>query len=370
MSIDGGGIRGLIPAIILKEIVTRTGKPLHELFDIICGTSTGGLISLGLGVANVDIDKVIEVFEKRAGEMFPSYDIPVLGGAHRWYRMVSKGAQYDPKGVEQIAKELLGEDTMLNGPKHTGTPHVFVVSCGEEAPPSPYLFCNYPRENCTLDGSNACHAWEAARATSAIPAIFDPIRINRRLFKDGGLVANNPTQLAVMEASRLFPDRSIDCVVSLGTGKMTADLRAISAGTDINAIISAATDVEKVHAAMEGVMYDSRNCTEKTRYFRLNPEGGIGDISLAATAEAEMIRMRAVTEQYLRDSCHTISLIVELLKQDPMTVLCLHGIIACMTLQRVGCHVWYTVAECNKNTYSAQIATLVSYYACYHHCYC
>ena len=52
LSIDGGGVRGIIPAIILAEIEKRTGKRICELFDLIAGTSTGGILTLGLTKPN------------------------------------------------------------------------------------------------------------------------------------------------------------------------------------------------------------------------------------------------------------------------------------------------------------------------------
>ncbi|HEY3086686.1 MAG TPA: patatin-like phospholipase family protein [Jatrophihabitantaceae bacterium] len=50
LSIDGGGMRGIIPAMILAEIERRTKRPIAKLFDLITGTSTGGIIALGLGL--------------------------------------------------------------------------------------------------------------------------------------------------------------------------------------------------------------------------------------------------------------------------------------------------------------------------------
>ena len=57
LSIDGGGIRGIIPAMVLGEIEDRTGKPASELFDLIAGTSTGELLALGLAKPAVGRNK-------------------------------------------------------------------------------------------------------------------------------------------------------------------------------------------------------------------------------------------------------------------------------------------------------------------------
>jgi len=88
LSIDGGGIRGIIPAMILAEIERRTGKQIWEMFDLIAGTSTGGMLALGLVAPGFDgkpryslakpskrIEQIIEVYRCRGKEIF--YEPPI-----------------------------------------------------------------------------------------------------------------------------------------------------------------------------------------------------------------------------------------------------------------------------------------------------
>ena len=76
LSIDGGGIRGLIPALVLAEIEKQKSKPVSELFDLLAGTSTGGILSLGLvrsdgeGKAKYSAEKLAEIYQKRGKEIF------------------------------------------------------------------------------------------------------------------------------------------------------------------------------------------------------------------------------------------------------------------------------------------------------------
>jgi hypothetical protein len=71
LCIDGGGIKGLVPAIVLQELQRLCGgRPLHELFDLACGTSTGGIIALGTCAAGQPIETMIDVYEQQAAEIW------------------------------------------------------------------------------------------------------------------------------------------------------------------------------------------------------------------------------------------------------------------------------------------------------------
>jgi len=64
LSMDGGGMKGLATVQILKEIEKGTGKQIHELFDLICGTSTGGMLAVALGIKHMTLDKCEEIYKK------------------------------------------------------------------------------------------------------------------------------------------------------------------------------------------------------------------------------------------------------------------------------------------------------------------
>lgn len=67
LSMDGGGMKGLATVQILKQIEKRTGKRIHELFDLICGTSTGGMLAIALGIKLMSLDQCEEIY-KNLGE--------------------------------------------------------------------------------------------------------------------------------------------------------------------------------------------------------------------------------------------------------------------------------------------------------------
>src|SRR4051812_35242238 len=110
LSIDGGGIRGIIPAMMLARIEERTGMPTHQLFDLVAGTSTGGIIALGLTKANeaggnqFAASDLIELFERDGPTIFPHGLFSRLRGLDGW-----TDERYDAIGIEQVLKRLAGD---------------------------------------------------------------------------------------------------------------------------------------------------------------------------------------------------------------------------------------------------------------------
>src|ERR1043166_2187172 len=116
LSIDGGGIRGVIPATVLAEVEARTNTPIAHLFDLIAGTSTGGIIALGLSRPAKDggtdpkyaASALAELYEKEGGRIF---------ARTLWHQVLAVdnllGQKYEADGVESVLKEYLG-DTPLS----------------------------------------------------------------------------------------------------------------------------------------------------------------------------------------------------------------------------------------------------------------
>jgi uncharacterized protein len=105
LSIDGGGIKGIIPAMILAEIERRAEKRIAEVFDLVAGTSTGGILALGLtkpgqdGGPEYSAKKLIDLYETEGGKIF---DRSV------WHRLHSVGClaeKYPPKGIDEVTHQ-------------------------------------------------------------------------------------------------------------------------------------------------------------------------------------------------------------------------------------------------------------------------
>ena len=245
LAIDGGGIRGIIPALVLAEIEKRTQKPIFSLFDLITGTSTGGILALGLTKPRLNTetsDKLTEAEYTAAdlSQLFIEYGVeifyePLFEKLLGPLEDIFLQPKYASTSRVEILKQYFGDSLIENNLKE-----VFVTSYDIEQR-IPILFTN-KREKQQIESKrfrNLCAGFsllDAALATSATPTYFPPHRIatahNTNGFYtlvDGGVFANNPSQLAISEAkisSKQEANRVLNTedilVVSLGTGSLTS----------------------------------------------------------------------------------------------------------------------------------------------------
>jgi uncharacterized protein len=223
LSIDGGGIRGIIPAMILAEIERRTGKRTAEVFDLVAGTSTGGILALGLtkpgqdGGPEYSAKKLIDLYETEGGKIF---DRPV------WHRIHSAGGlaeeKYPAKGIEEVALEYFGDVHLAQALTEV------LVTAYEIEKRGPWFFKRRHARDQNTEGDNFLMR-EVARATSAAPTYFEPLPLEwgthgKRAFIDGGVHSNNPAMCAYVEAMKIHPEEKDFLVVSLGTGEPTREM--------------------------------------------------------------------------------------------------------------------------------------------------
>ena len=219
LSLDGGGLRGLVPLLVLKKIEESTGKKIYELFDMIAGTSTGGIIAAGL-TATVDgsspaltVDRLIELYTTKGETIFPR--------SKNVFTRVARnikgafGPKFSPKGLDSLLKEYFGEIMLKDTLK-------------------PIIITSYDiRNNQVVMFKTRLAQWDArydltlssaCRATSAAPTYlpsYDLIHDGKqRTCVDGGVYINNPSMAAIADALKSNPKlKPSDIeVLSLGTG--------------------------------------------------------------------------------------------------------------------------------------------------------
>lgn len=212
LSIDGGGIRGIIPALVLAELEQRLNKPAAKLFDLFCGTSTGGIVALGLvkdhgnGEPQYAATDLVKIYQDRGREIFQR---------SFWRGVSSVGSlldeKYSAKGLERVLEEYFGNEPMGSALRHT------MVTCYDIQNREPVFLKSWHEKHKSLEMRFA------SRATSAAPTYFEPaltpIGGAVRALIDGGVFINNPAVSAYVEALRLYPGEDI-FVVSLGTGEL------------------------------------------------------------------------------------------------------------------------------------------------------
>ncbi|XP_068169524.1 calcium-independent phospholipase A2-gamma-like isoform X2 [Antennarius striatus] len=247
LSIDGGGLRGLLALQTLHKLEALTGKPIYKLFDYICGVSTGAILGFMLGVFQIPLNECADLYRKLGSDVFKQN---VIVGT---VKMGWSHAFYNSESWENILKEKMGSQLLVETSRNPECPKVAAVSTivNRGTPLKAYVFRNYnllPGVRSHYLGGSQHQLWQAIRATSAAPGYFQEFTLGNDLHQDGGLLINNPTALAVHECNCLWPNTPLDCVVSLGTGRIETlgknGTTYTSLKTKLNNVISSATDTE------------------------------------------------------------------------------------------------------------------------------
>ncbi|KAF8815236.1 FabD/lysophospholipase-like protein [Phlegmacium glaucopus] len=250
LSIDGGGFRGLSCLLILRHLMKQIHtdpdldppKPC-QVFDLICGSSTGGLIAILLGRFGLSCDEAIEVYEEIGATMFDGE----ADNGKIWGHIIH-GEQFSSskfeKKLEEIIEKHTGNKDMLFKPSTDapdGLAHdrtrtfVTVVSKTGSAGVDAYRIRSYPTPPSEIDPSPYGHKWtifQGARGTCAAPLYLSPLKIARGnsvySFQDAGSSGfNNPAKIGVSEAKQVFGDDAAITLSLVGQGKDLQDARKV-----------------------------------------------------------------------------------------------------------------------------------------------
>jgi patatin-like phospholipase/acyl hydrolase len=245
LSIDGGGIRGLMSALVLSTIEKKTGKSISEMFDLVAGTSSGGVLALALARPSESVpakpcysaSELVALFEEKGRTIFErSAAFGVLdrveapgrqrlhlpnGNVHDLFR-----PKYRDSGREEVLKAYLGYrlidavvdvfvptyDTLLRKP-------IFLVSNEAHVAETDYYH-------------SICDVSAVEAGLAATPTFFAPQKVRQPNYVsppgvyslvDGGLFANNPTFVAMAHAIKRYKQPTLQnmLVVSVGAGSLT-----------------------------------------------------------------------------------------------------------------------------------------------------
>lgn len=327
LSIDGGGIRGIIPARVLEEIEARSGRRVHELFDLVAGTSTGALLALGVTVpapgsqAPRPAGALRDLYREHGPDIF---DAPLH---HQLGSLFGLTDQRYPDGTLDAVLEATFGDRRLR----EALTEVLVPTYDLDARRAYFFKRRRARES---PGERDHPAREVARAAVAAPTYFEPIQAggpdgtSDRVLIDGGVVANDPAMCAYAEA--LAHDDLADEVllVSLGTGELETPIAYDDArdwgylgwGARLHEIL--------LDGAQDAVRYHLDHLlggTDPPAYQRLQPSLDPEDASrtsrpdeaLDAASPANIERLEGVAGGLIDENAGTIDAICDRLVPSP-----------------------------------------------------
>ncbi|KAL0811146.1 hypothetical protein ABMA28_010403 [Loxostege sticticalis] len=318
LSLDGGGIRGIIAIELLRRLERLTGRKVHELFDYIVGVSTGAIIAAVIGGGVGNLDTANEMYLTLSKKMFGNTSL--IGGASR---LVWTHSYYDTEAWERLLQENLG-DFSLTQCNRNNSPKMALVSCvvNTGSRLTPFLFRSYEcgfRVRSVFPGTSRAKLWHAVRASAAAPTYFEEFRLDGLLHQDGGIMVNNPTGVGLHEAKLLFgPDALRHAtVVSIGTGRplhKPVDYKLLAGtpqGTSwrdkFNKILDSATDTEGVHLVLNDLLPGGG-------YFRFNPPL-MNECAMDEVDGAKLDDMLRDTHAYVRRNQHKFQQAAERLTQ-------------------------------------------------------
>ncbi|CAK7199271.1 hypothetical protein SEUCBS139899_001946 [Sporothrix eucalyptigena] len=276
LALDGGGVRGLSSLMILDGLMATVDpesppKPC-EYFDMIGGTSTGGLIAVMLGRLRMTVGECIEAYTSLSDKVFEkkSYRVKINGKLQGRFDAVELGDT-----IKRILRARdLNEDELLKDVD---------ASCKVK----------------NLHLLNSATIWQACRATSAATGFFDPIAIGPfdEEFVDGALVANNPIYTLWNQAQDVWGDQlqsKLQCVVSIGTGVL--NLKPVR--DDVLGIWTTLTDLATETERTAQLFHrDKSNLDNEGRYYRFNVDHGLEEIGLEESKKKKEIA--AATVRYI-----------------------------------------------------------------------
>lgn len=216
LSLSGGGFLGFYTASVLAHLESWTGEPLGRRFDLIAGTSIGGILALALAF-EIPMARLVQLFAERGPAVFSDRALPTgpLSRLVDLSRSVA-GPKYSGRALRQALEAHLQGRRLRDALHPVVIPAVDVGDCETKVFKTPHAPAS--------QGDGHLLAIDVAMASCAAPAYFPAVRIGPRLYADGGLFAVAPDQVALHEVEH-FMGHDLERVHMLSVGTATAHYR-------------------------------------------------------------------------------------------------------------------------------------------------
>ena len=282
LSVDGGGMKGYLPCAMLVELERQAGRPVSEMFDMIAGTSIGGILAC-LFATGSTATEAMKFFTSDGPVIFGSQQLMSCNGVFR--------PRYAAGPLETCLQNRFGKLTLADCKAQLLVPAFDLVAY------EPYFFksgtadTNYP-------------LWQVARATSAAQTYFPAYDVGNHVFWDGGNVANNPAACAVAEAYKLWGDEQL-CVLSIGCG-------TASSKVDPQNIINAG--IARIGTETMGLLFDAndelpdyllKQLLDEQHYFRAQPNPTV-DLAIDGADPAALNQLQLEAQLFVQNSAGLI----------------------------------------------------------------
>ncbi|MBO6624078.1 MAG: patatin-like phospholipase family protein [Roseicyclus sp.] len=299
LSLSGGGYMGLYTAAVLAGLEEQCDEGLHKKFDLIAGTSIGGILALGIS-SGVSASKMLAAFRENGEKIFSSQPAPT-----GWLkpklelRKNALGAKYSSDTLRATISDLVGKDVFIGDLKQRTVIPAVNLTKG-----SPQVFK-------TPHHSNFVRDWkipvvDVALATSAAPTFFPAHKIGGEMFADGGLYANSPDDIALHEAEHFLKQQRQD-IYLLSIGTTTASF-SFSSTVGPNLGWVGWMDSQRLPSAMIGAQ--QKNCDFMMRhrlgdrYIRIDREQSAEQarhLALDVATKAAIENLEGLAEASLRE---------------------------------------------------------------------
>jgi len=323
LSIDGGGIRGLIPAKVLNELERELrrrdpDKKLYEHFDLICGTSTGAILAIAIALG-IPASELVKFYIEHAKMIFPKWYLKVLPSKSR--AIIT--SIYSNKDLRKKLKEIYsaangGVPPILNDLKTKVCIPVFNGNDGQ-------INVLKTRHHDEYSRDYKLPAHEVALSSASAPVYFPPntfsfsnehgngINVN---MIDGGIFANNPSLIGILEATeKLGYNFSDVSLLSLGTGKGTHIIKSGWKPKDIwywlfpkprllDIIFDSQAQITEQYIAFLSRIAAKQN--NEFEYLRIQYDLGSDTIDLNTSGKKDLQRLEAIGDELAKKNLHSI----------------------------------------------------------------
>lgn len=291
LSLDGGGIRGVFPAAFLARLEESIEGPIGRYFDLIAGTSTGGIIAIGLGLG-LSARDILKLYEEQGPTIFDQQH----GGLTSWARQRMRdlvhvvAPKYSSEPLRRALHSVLGDRKL----GHSRTR--LIIPAWHPVSERVYIYktAHHPR----LETDYKVAAIDAAMATAAAPTFFKPHLAESAVeLVDGGVWANNPIDIAAVEAIGLlgWPSNRIK-ILSIGTLNETTAPPALRGNLSMADSVTRLFMAGQAHSALGIAKIITGDVHERKAIWRIDQAVPEGRYSLDNVARISEMKDRAFAE--------------------------------------------------------------------------